>query len=235
MQQPSDRRLTALFTKRPVPGEVKTRLCPPLSAAQAALLAEAMLRDTVERCRAGEFRTVLAFAPAEAASWFRGAFPEIEDQRPQVGGGLGERLAYFAADSFERREARSLVVVGSDQPLVPLARLREAHRALEEGAGCVIGPDPGGGYYLIGLSRSVPELFTDVPMSSPDMCERTEELAREHGLSVERLPQHADVDTPLDLELLCSELGTPHRRAVADLTFLRHTRRVLTELSLFPF
>ncbi len=232
MKQPFASRLTALFTKRPAPGEVKTRLCPPLTPDQAAHLAEALLRDTVERCLAGEFRTVLAFAPAEGAGWFRTHFPELGDQRAQVGPGLGERLALFVADSFARGEARSLVVIGSDQPLVPLARLHEAHRALENGADCVLGPDPGGGYYLIGLAHSVPELFTEVRMSSAGMCAATEALARERGLTVERLAEHFDVDTPADLERLCAELAPLPTRGAPDSRFLRHTRHALAELSL---
>jgi hypothetical protein len=232
VEQPFASRLTALFTKRPSPGEVKTRLCPPLTPEQAARLAEAMLRDTVERCLAGEFRTVLAFAPAAAAAWFRAHFPAVEDQRPQIGPGLGERLALFVAESFARREARSLVVVGSDQPLVPLARLHEAHRALEDGADCVLGPDRGGGYYLIGLAQSRPELFTAVRMSSAGMCAATEALARERGLTVERLDEELDVDTPADLERLCAELAAP--RAARDARFLGHTRRSLAELALLP-
>jgi rSAM/selenodomain-associated transferase 1 len=232
VEQPFASRLTVLFTKHPTPGNVKTRLCPPLTPAQAARLAEAMLRDTVEKCLAGEFRTVLAFAPAEAAGWFREHVPELADQRQQIGRALGERLAHFVTDSFARREARTLVVIGSDQPLVPLARIHEAHRALEAGAGCVLGPDLGGGYYLIGLARSVPELFTAVPMSTRGMCVATEALARSHGLTVVRLAEHLDVDTPADLARLCASLGEP--REDAGELFLRRTRRALTELSLLP-
>lgn len=232
MEQPFASRLTALFTKQPAPGQVKTRLSPPLTPAQAAQLAEAMLRDTVERCLAGEFRSVLAFAPAEAAGWFRTNFPGLQDQRAQVGPELGQRLALFVAESFAGGEARSLVVIGSDQPLVPLARLHEAHRALENGADCVLGPDPGGGYYLIGLSQSIPELFTEVRMSSIGMCEATEALARARGLTVERLSEHLDIDTPADLERLCAELARPPAGGTQDLRFLRHTRQALAELSL---
>src|SRR5262245_55110008 len=190
-----------------------------------------MLRDTVEKCLAGEFGTALAFTPAEAAPWFREAYPEIADQRAQAGAGLGERMAHLVERSFERREARSLVLIGSDQPLVPLERIHEAHRALEGGAGCVLGPDPGGGYYLIGLARSEPELFTAVPMSTPDMCAATEALARTRGLAVECLDEHDDVDTPSDLERLCAAL-VPATEAAG--LFVRHTRRVLRELALLP-
>jgi hypothetical protein len=223
-------RLTALFTKRPAPGKVKTRLSPPLAPQEAAKLAEAMLRDAVVRCLAGEFRSVLVFAPPEEALWFRSAFPELSDQRPQRGADLGERLANLVTSVFARAEARTLVVTGSDQPLVPLARLHEAHRALEEGAGCVLGPDPGGGYYLIGLARSVPELFTAVPMSSAGTCAATEELARARGLAVVRLSEDLDVDVPTDLARLCAELDRPTARSGPD--FARHTRAALAELAL---
>lgn len=232
MARAFESRLTALFSKQPTPGAVKTRLCPPLAPGQAARLAEAMLRDSVARSLAGEFRSALVFAPAAAAPWFRSAFPELPDQRAQLGLDLGQRLARFVADAFAAREARSLVVIGSDQPTVPLTRLHEAHGLLEDGADCVLGPDPGGGYYLIGLARSVPELFSGVRMSSAGMCAATEALARARGLRVARLAEHADVDTPADLERLCAELGSV-AGSCAEHACL-HTRRALTELCLLP-
>jgi uncharacterized protein len=222
----SQGRRTALFTKHPTPGEVKTRLCPPLTAAEAARLAEAMLRDTVARCLAGDFESELVFAPAARAPWFRQAFPGLARQSAQQGSGLGQRLAAHVAGVFERGEARTLVVIGSDQPLVPLARLHEAHAALERGADCVLGPDLGGGYYLVGLARSVPELFTGVPMSSAGMCAATEALAHARGLRVVRLEEHGDVDTAADLERLCAALA----RLPAGEGFVEHTRRALVEL-----
>jgi rSAM/selenodomain-associated transferase 1 len=228
MPAPAATRLTALFTKHPTPGTVKTRLCPPLTPGQAARLAEGMLRDAVARSSAGAWRTALVFAPRESAFWFRATFAELEEQVPQVEGGLGARLANYVEGVFARQTAATLVVIGSDQPLVPLARLEEAHRALEAGVECVLGPDRGGGYYLIGLRRSVPELFTHVPMSSAGMCAATEELARSLGLGVERLAEHSDVDVPEDLERLRAALSGP-RDAPA---FTRHTRRALLELGL---
>ena len=231
MTGPFATRLTALFTKRPVPGLVKTRLTPPLTIEQAALLADAMLRDTVARCVLGQFRTALVFAPSKDAIWFATTFPELADQRPQVGSELGERMARFVADSFARREATSLVLIGSDQPSVPLERIHEAHRALELGDQCVLGPDSSGGYYLIGLSRNVPELFSNVPMSSEGMCTATEQVAQERGLRVKRLTEHLDVDVPADLERLRNELcNRPTDEVSRSVDFPRHTLRVLAEL-----
>lgn len=41
-----------VVAKAPVPGAVKTRLCPPATAAQAARIAAAALRDTLDAVRA---------------------------------------------------------------------------------------------------------------------------------------------------------------------------------------
>lgn len=218
-------RLTALFTKRPEAGRVKTRLCPPLAPEEAASLAAGMLADTVEKCFGGPFRTALAYAPPEAGAWFRASFPALEEQYTQVGADLGARLAHFARRAFTELGARTLVVIGSDQPLVPRARLVEAHEALEAGQDVVLGPDRGGGYYLVGLRAPVDELFTSVRMSSAGMCAATEGLARARGLAVARLAEDDDIDTPADLARLCARL------AQSNPEFTRHTRAALTELS----
>lgn len=216
-------RLTALFTKRPEPGRVKTRLVPFLSPAGAAALAEAMLADGVERCLAGPFRTLLAVAPAEAVAWARARFPGLAVE-PQVGPELGARLAQLARRAFAELGAETLVIVGSDQPLVPLERLVEAHERLAGGLDLVLGPDGGGGYYLIGLRAPCDALFA-VEMSSAGMADATEAVARARGLACARLAPHDDVDTPADLRRLAERLRD------TDPPFVRHTRAWLAELT----
>ncbi len=227
-------RRTAIFTKQPHPGSVKTRLCPPLSAAEAASLAEGMLRDAVERCLAcAEFHTVLFFTPAGEGVWFRESFPALPDQIAQRGEGLAERLANAISDLFEEEETRTVVAIGSDQPLLSTRRIVEAHEALEERADVVLGPDLGGGYYLVGLRAPHPELFTRVEMSSERMCAATLELAQRLGRSGElREPSYA-VDVERDLVRLRADLTAWRARgAVLDADFPRHTERSLQEL--FP-
>jgi rSAM/selenodomain-associated transferase 1 len=200
-------RLTAIVTKAPEPGTVKTRLSPPLAPAEAAALAEAMLRDTVARTVADQgSRPVLCFTPAAAAGWFRRAFPELADQRPQRGEGLGARLAWLFEELLGAPETRSVVALGSDQPLLPGGVVGRAHAALERGADVVLGPDAGGGYYLVGARAVHPELFLEVPMSSPSMCAATVALARARGLAVELLEEAYDVDVPADLQRLAADL-----------------------------
>ena len=211
MRTPTTSRSTALFTKRPRPGAVKTRLCPPLLPEQAARLAEAMLLDLAERLAgASELGPELRFAPAEEAGWFAQHLGVFERREPQRGEGLAERLR----SHFEQRCAYGpAVVVGSDCPLLPIEGVERAHALLDEGVDLVLGPDLGGGYYLIGLRSAVPELFTEVPMSTDDMCARTEALARARGLRVERLAALFDVDVEADLRRLQAALAaTPSGR-----------------------
>jgi len=212
---------------------VKTRLSPPLEPADAALLAEAMLRDVLERLGgARSFRTLLAFAPAEEAAWFAAAFPDVE-RRAQRGEGLGERLAELVAAELAAG-APSVVAIGSDQPLVPLERLERAHAALAGGAELVLGPDRGGGYYLIGVREPHGELFTGVTMSSEATYAETLRLARARGLDVVELEPDIDVDVEADLERLSDELarrGEEHpdhpRRTAAVLGRVRGEHRFL--------
>ncbi|MFT5477036.1 MAG: rSAM/selenodomain-associated transferase 1 [Planctomycetota bacterium] len=217
--EPESQPLTTIFAKRPVPGQVKTRLCPPLDPAQAAALALAMLDDTVERELGGGVVDVeLAVAPAESVDWFQERYGQRLAVCAQVGAGLGERMAAW----FEARcgARSSVVIVGSDCPMLERSTVDEAHRLLASGTDAVFAPDGGGGYSLVGLARAVPELFTEVPMSTRSMLDETLDLARSRGLAVELLAEHRDVDDGDDLLRLDRELRrltmVADRRAGAD-------------------
>ncbi len=223
-------RLTGILSKRPAPGRVKTRLVPPLTPDAAARLAEGMLADAVERCSAcSAFRTALVFAPPEERAWFAARFPELDDLRAQEGDGLGARLARFFERALAEPGTRTVVAIGSDQPLVGTRTIARAHERLEAGQDLVLGPDAGGGYYLVGLRRAEPALFTEVAMSSAGMCEATLALARGRGLRAELLEPGYDVDVAADLERLRADLG---RLPPATPEFPRHTALRLREL--FP-
>lgn len=224
-------RTTAIFSKRPAPGEVKTRLCPPLAPDEAARLAEAMLADVVERCaRHDGFRTVLWFAPADAEPWFRARFGAALELRPQVGDGLGQRLAAFFESELDGESgaagARTAVAIGSDAPLVGTDRVVRAHEALERGADLVLGPDAGGGYYLVGMRRAHGALLRDVPMSTASMRDETIALAERLGLAVELLEPGYDVDVERDLVRLRRDL---ERAPARD--FPRHTSACLRAIA----
>lgn len=216
-------RKTAIFTKRPLPGRVKTRLSPPLSPQQGAELAEAMLDDLVERLRGPEL--CLVVDPPEEAAWFRGRY-DVE-VHIQEGEGLGERLARWFEESLLVHD--QVVVVGSDLPALTRATVEEAHEHLAEGADVVFAPDLGGGYGLVGLSMPRPELFTGVTMSTERMLHDTLAVAVAAGLEPQVLAPVLDVDFRADLELLGRELDTAEG-LISEADFPRRTHALLQTL-----
>ena len=222
---------TTIFVKRPLPGQVKTRLTPPLDGDQASRLALAMLDDTVQRELADRTSDLaLAVTPAEDLSWFEERYPRVPFVRVQEGQGLGERLAAWFEELLG--QASSVVVVGADCPHLDEGLVAAAHERLSRRVQVVFAPDAGGGYALVGLSRPVPELFLDVPMSGPDNLALTLDSATRLGLAVELLPEQRDVDTEEDLMALGRLLNTRIREGKLGTGFPKRTHALLQEFLL---
>jgi rSAM/selenodomain-associated transferase 1 len=224
-------RRQALFVmaKDPRAGQVKTRLCPPLEPEAAARLYRCFLLDVLDLV-AGipGVDPVVAYAPPEA----RGAFARLAAGRfrlmPQQGADLGARLERTFRALFARGYAR-VAAVSTDSPDLPAEYLARAFVQLER-APVVVGPCPDGGYYLIGMSRPIPELFRDMPWSTARVVAETEARARRLGLAVARLPEWCDVDTADDLDRLARELSrgaSSNGRARRTAAFCRRALRDL--------
>jgi glycosyltransferase A (GT-A) superfamily protein (DUF2064 family) len=78
-------------------------------------------------------------------------------------------------------------------PWIRSVEVAAAFQALET-ADLVIGPTEDGGYYLIGLSQPLPELFDDVAWSSPSVYPRTLASAHAMGLRMATLEPGYDLD-----------------------------------------
>jgi len=196
----------AIMAKAPRVGAVKTRLCPPLRAPEAAELARCFLLDTVDRVRlvAGA-RPIVAYAPVEAVSQFEEVAPAFT-LIPQRGGDLGERQIHLIEDVLALG-LQAALVIGTDSPTLPRECLDEAvGLVMAPDVDMVLGPTEDGGYYLIGMRRPCAALFENMPWSTPTVLGRTLERAQRLGLRVACLPTWFDVDTGADLERLRVEL-----------------------------
>ncbi len=212
----------AIMAKVPAPGQVKTRLCPPLTPGQAAALARCLLRDRVEQLgEVAAAEPVVAFTPAEAAAELAGLLPAGVRLVPQVGADLGARLDRVLTDLLAEQPAGA-IAVDADSPTLPTDYLRQACARLADGAAdVVVGPCDDGGYYLIGLRRPAPALFRDIPWSSGAVLERTVARARGLGLGLALLPPWFDVDRGEDLARLRASAAAPGAyRAARSLAFL---------------
>jgi uncharacterized protein len=207
-----NRRRLIIFARAPVPGETKTRLCPPLCLEAAARLAEAFLLDEVETfSMLPDLRVSVAYTPDGSGSQFRRILGDamIPWLAPQGGGRLGDRLqSAFAAAC---PSWWPVAIIGSDSPDLPPSVVETAFRTLEnDEADVVIGPAVDGGYYLIAARQVHPVLFEEIPWSTADVLAVTLEHADQAGLRVRLLPLWEDVDVPDDLRRLRARLeGAP--------------------------
>ncbi|HEX2055049.1 MAG TPA: TIGR04282 family arsenosugar biosynthesis glycosyltransferase [Nitrospiraceae bacterium] len=199
-----------IFAKAPIPGQVKTRLCPPLTPDEAATLHGSFVLDTLERTKVAVATfhlpavRILACAPSSTHVFFK-----IMEERhgvrllDQEGRDLGERMHAAFEKCFAQGFTR-VVLVGTDVPSLPLNHYREAFDALAT-HDLVLGPAQDGGYYLIGLTRPAPELFRDVPWSDNRVLAATRNRADRAGLRTALLPVWRDIDTIDDLQALIQE------------------------------
>jgi rSAM/selenodomain-associated transferase 1 len=177
-----------IFVKEPVPGQVKTRLCPPLTAEEAADFYRVALEETVDRLAVLPFSLTLFFAGNEA--YFRNRFPRLR-RVSQGSGDLGLRMDRALARLLPT--GQPALLVGSDSPDLPATRVTEAFAALAV-ADAVAVPAVDGGYVLIGERRHYPRLFLDIPWSTPEVLSCTRARAAELGLRWQELAPWEDVD-----------------------------------------
>lgn len=212
-----------VVAKAPVPGKVKTRLCPPATAEQAARIAAAALLDTLEAVRATS-----GIVPALACSGRLADGEQPVDLVAAVAGslvvgqrgsGLAERLANAYADVAVSYPGRPVVQIGMDTPQVTPGLLDGARRALRT-ADAVLGRALDGGWWLLGLRdpRHAAAL-RDVPMSTAQTGRRTWAALRRRGLRVAPLAPLRDVDDWSDA--LAVAAAAPHGRFARQVAAVR--------------
>lgn len=176
-----------VVAKEPVPGQVKTRLCPPCTPRDAAAVAAASLADTLDvavGCAAD--RVVLAL-----------------DGRPGPWCPAGVDIVDQGTGPFDRRLTRAwaavegpAVQIGMDTPQLTAADIDDAFARLDDdGVDAVLGPALDGGWWSIGLRRPHPAVFDGVPMSRPDTGARQHARLGALGLRTRWLGARQDVDT----------------------------------------
>ena len=202
------RSAVAIMAKAPQPGQVKTRLCPPLSHREAAQLYHCFLRDKIAQVNAlPRVAPVVSYSPDESKSAFQHLTPRRFLLIPQRGDDLGARLV-FTFDQLFRQGYTQVIVVDSDTPTLPTAYLEQGLRLIAARQNdVVLGPTEDGGYYLVGLRRSHPKLFERMPWSTSRVLPETRRRSEQSGLTVAYTDSWYDVDTPADLTRLIESLA----------------------------
>ena len=167
-----------VMAKSPVPGRVKTRLCPPLSPEEAADVAAASLLDTLEAALETPGAVpVVALAGVVRREDVREALAECV-VIPQRGETFGDRLANAHADIARFRVP--VLQIGMDTPQVTPSLLESCAEFGE----AALGFAADGGWWALGLRDPLrADVLRDVPMSRADTGVLTLEALR-RGRSV---------------------------------------------------
>ncbi|WP_016952695.1 TIGR04282 family arsenosugar biosynthesis glycosyltransferase [Anabaena sp. PCC 7108] len=191
-----------IFSRYPEPGTTKTRLIPVLGRVGAANLQKQMTEHTILQVQ--ELQKVAAVS---AQVRFAGGNLQLMQDwlgldlvyQTQGDGDLGQRLVRSLEDAFQN-SAEYVIIIGTDCPGVNSQILATAFEKLQV-FDMVVGPAIDGGYYLIGLQRVIPELFSDIAWGTAQVYQQTIEIALKLNLSSFHLPALADIDRPEDLAI----------------------------------
>ena len=199
MNQDKQARLI-LFTRYPEPGRTKTRLIPALGAEGAAELqrrmSEAIVAQMAQFAAQYPVRPEIRYADGTqqaVEAWLSSDIPCLA----QGEGDLGDRLHRAFAQAFAQG-AGKVVVIGADCPGLTPALFARVFAALAT-QNLVLGPAMDGGYYLVGLNRPAPSLFSEIPWGTGEVLTATLKQAQSLNLSTHLLEFLADVDRPEDL------------------------------------
>ncbi len=190
-----------IMARAPRRGEVRRALEPVLGqdgcvALQSALIAQAI--RWADEVAPG--RVYVAHDPPDAGPEIRELGSAPISVFPQNGDGIARRLADAIGRVFAR-DGGPLLIVWPDLP-----RLRADHAAaalsdLQAGCDLVLGPAIDGGFYLIALSRPLPDLF-----ALPEQAWRTGDAitigaaaVRDAGLEIGLLRTERALHRPADV------------------------------------
>lgn len=189
-----------IFSRYPEPGKTKTRLIPALGAEGAAVLQRQMTEHTF-----AQVKELQGVRLVSVEVYFVGGNQHLMQRwlgtsviyRQQAEGDLGRRMAIAFQTASEAGYER-IVIIGTDCPDLNAQLMVKAFQSLEQ-HDLVLGPAQDGGYYLIGLRRLIPELFTGISWSTAEVLQQTTSIAQKLKLAVTFLPILSDVDRPEDL------------------------------------
>lgn len=243
-------KVVLIFTKVPIPGFVKTRLvsgtC--LSDKDGALIAEAMLKDTIVlACESDADRVELGFIPEDNISKLEKIVESVQkvghitksiSYHVQEGSNFDEKFSSVVKKSF-RNNADFLVVLGADLPYLDLNIINDAFNQLSETKKTervVIGPAGGGGIYLVGMTRKFDgNRFIEHNLFRGGVeISQFIKLCNSENIELILLPPFIDIDLEEDLVSLISfikalEVAKTHKY----LHFPKYTSEILRELGIF--
>jgi len=203
------RNALVLFAKRPQLGEVKTRLAQEIGDLLAVRFYKAFLEDTfskmIEFSLTAAKTRLFIFRPVSNDNFFQKSPLNKFNLRFQRGEDLGEKLSSAMRQLLPPHE--KVVIIGADSPALPVAFIQAAFFLLDQNE-IVLGPSLDGGYFLIGMTKPILEVFEDIPWSTSAVFSQTIKKVRSLNLNLGLLPPWYDIDDLDALRFLKTHLNT---------------------------
>lgn len=197
----------AQFAKTPTPGNVKTRLVPPLTNEQALQLHKNLVTHVMESLSGTEGIELQLWSTSG------GEFLDELSRRLgckhhiQTGADLGERLYHAAKNCLKKYQA--VILIGSDCPFLTERHIERVMVDLAD-HDLVIIPANDGGYVLLAIKHCYPEVFAKINWGSDKVLEQTLHAASSLNLKLKLLEPLDDIDRESDLKNLRTQLGYSH-------------------------
>ena len=191
-----------IFTRYPEPGKTKTRMIPALGAEGAAKLQRKLTEHTLQQAK-----VLRSSRSVFLEVHYVGGNQQLMEQwlgdnltyYSQQQGDLGQKMCSAFTKAFAAGNER-VVTIGIDCPDLNELLLNRAFELLKQ-KDLVLGVAEDGGYYLIGLSRLICELFVGISWGSDRVLAQTKNIADRLGLNTDYLPPLNDIDRPEDLSI----------------------------------
>ncbi len=187
------RNLLLIFTRNPELGKVKTRLAKGVGEENALEIYKTLLehtRDVVQQVDCTK-RVGYSVMVRDNDIWDTEYFEKFEQEGDDLGVRMYNAFAKAYTDGYEK-----VLIVGSDLFDLRPKHIEDAFIALENND-AVIGPAQDGGYYLLGMSTLVKEVFYNKQWGGETVFEATMKDFESH--KVHKLEVLNDIDFAEDL------------------------------------
>lgn len=185
--------LLLVFSKNPTLGKVKTRLAKTIGKEKALQVYKALLKKTASVLEELAVDIHLYYSDyIEKDDLFSTV---VTQKKVQTGEQLGERMVNAFQESFISYD--KVVIIGTDLWTLETQDIKNAFKALEQHS-AVIGPSPDGGYYLLGMTEVISQIFINKQWGTSSVLPNT--LKDLKSINYHLLQEKNDVDTFSDLE-----------------------------------
>ncbi len=189
-----------VFCKAPIPGQVKTRLVPPLTCEDAAALHRELTQRTLQTVTQNRLCDVqLWCSPSTDHPFFSMLAKNYSvSLYLQSGSDLGERMHHAFVQALARY--KKAILIGCDCPSLTNELLEQALNWFIQKTCCVLAPAEDGGYVLIGFNQAQPALFNNMPWGTDKVLNLTRARLQCRNIEYKELETQWDLDTVNDLE-----------------------------------